>query len=378
VIDDVYGDLVDTVAKSRGKRGDEIRSLIDDGPFTAKKAKAAGLVDELRYEDQVLGEMKDALHQTALKKVGEQDYANVTDTAAGLPEAKEKIAWVVAEGDITRGTPESSDGTGIQSESFDKMITRVANDSSVKAVIVRINSGGGDSEASDEIWRAMNELRKRKPTVISMSDAAASGGYFMAMDGDPIVAYPETETGSIGVVFAKPDLHGLYDKVGVTKDYVSRGRFALSESDYQALSPVEKDKLRGMIDSDYEDFVGKVAAARKKPFSVIEPIAQGRVWMGVQAKANGLVDDLGGIDRALEMVKKKAGIPVTDAVSLTVYPPRRTLLDYLWRSDQDSEADAALAKAVPEPLRAAVRNAHLGVWMRGGMLRVMPFSIQIK
>jgi len=166
----------------------------------------------------------------------------------------------------------------------------------------------------------MNELRKRKPTVISMSDAAASGGYFMAMNGDPIVAYPETETGSIGVVFAKPDLHGLYDKVGVTKDYVSRGRFALSESDYQPLSAVEREKLRAMIDSDYEDFVSKVAASRKKPFAAIESIAQGRVWMGDQAKANGLVDELGGIDRAIELAKRKAGIPVTDKVGLVIYP----------------------------------------------------------
>ncbi len=289
VIDDVYSDLVNTVAKGRNKTPADVRDIIDDGPFTAKQAKARGLVDELRYEDQVFGEMKDALHQTGLKRVVEQDYAGVTDAAAGLGAPKENIAFVVGEGNITRGDPQSSDGSGIQSESFDKMLTRVANDSSVKAVIVRINSGGGDSTASDEMWRAMNELGKRKPTVISMSDAAASGGYFMAMSGDPIVAYPGTETGSIGVVFAKPDLHGLYDKLGITKDYVSRGRFALSESDYQSLSPVEREKLRAMIDSDYEDFVSKVAAARKKPFAAIEPIAQGRVWLGDQAKANGLV-----------------------------------------------------------------------------------------
>jgi protease-4 len=369
VIDDVYGDLVNTVAKGRNKSADDVRAIIDDGPFTAKQAKARGLVDELRYEDQVFGEMKDALHQTGLKKVAEQDYAGVTDAAAGLGAAKENIAFVVGEGDITRGDPESTDGTGIQSESFDKMLTRIGNDSSVKAVIVRINSGGGDSTASDEMWRAMNELRKRKPTVISMSDAAASGGYFMAMTGDPIVAYSETETGSIGVVFAMPNLHGLYDKVGVTKDYVSRGRFALSESDYHTLTPVERDKLRMMIDSDYEDFVSKVAAARKKPFDAIQTVAQGRVWMGDQAKANGLVDELGGIDRAIEIAKKKAGIPVTDRVGLVIYPPRRSVLDYLWRTDQDAGADAVLSR---------LGVGHLRPWLRGGMLRVMPFSIQIK
>jgi protease-4 len=369
LIDDVYGDLVNTIAKGRNKTPDDVRAIIDGGPFTAKQAKARGLVDDLRYEDQVFGEMKEALHQTALKRVLEQEYAGVTDAAAGLGAPKENIAFVVGEGDITRGDPQSSDGNGIQSESFDKMLTRVANDSSVKAVIVRINSPGGDSTASDEMWRAMNELRKRKPTVISMSDLAASGGYFMAMNGDPIIAYPATETGSIGVVFAKPNLHGLYDKLGITKDYVSRGRFALSESDYQSLSPEEREKLRAMIDSDYEDFVSKVAAARKKPFGAIEPIAQGRVWLGDQAKANGLVDELGGIDRAIELVKRKAGIPVTDKVGLVIYPPRRSILDYLWRTDQDAGADAILSRLGLAPLRP---------WLRGGMLRTMPFSLQIK
>lgn len=369
LIDDVFGDLVNTVAKGRTKSADDVRAIIDDGPFTAKQAQAKGLVDALRYEDQVFGEMKDALHEGELKKVVEQDYAGVSDTAAGLPAAKENVAFVVAEGDITRGEPESSDGAGIQSESFDKMLTRVGNDSSVKAVIVRINSGGGDSTASDEMWRAMNELRKRKPTVISMSDAAASGGYFMAMNGDPIVAYPETETGSIGVVFAMPNLHGLYDKLGVTKDYISRGRFALSESDYQPLTPVEKDKLRTMIDSDYEDFVSKVAASRRKPFAAIEPIAQGRVWLGDQAKANGLVDELGGIDRAIEVVKKKAGIPASDKVGLVIYPPKRSILDYVFHPDQDSGADAVLSRLGLSSLRG---------WLRGGMLRKVPFTLEFR
>jgi protease-4 len=141
-----------------------------------------------------------------------------------------------------------------------------------------------------------------------MSDAAASGGYYMAMTGDTIVAYPGTQTGSIGVVFGKPNLHGLYDKVGVSKDSVSRGRFALIESDYEPLTEAGRQKLREGIDASYEDFLGKVAAARKKKVSDIEPVAQGRVWLGDQAKANGLVDELGGIDRALELVKKKAGL----------------------------------------------------------------------
>ncbi len=233
IADDIYGDLVNTIAKGRGKSADVIRATIDDGPFLSIQAKEKGLVDELRYEDEMFGELKTALHESDLKKVAGRDFVNVPDAAAASPD---RIAFVVGEGSITRGDPDSTDDSGLESEQFDRILAKVENDSGIKAVIVRIDSPGGEVTASDEMWRAMNELRKKKPVVISMSDAAASGGYYMAMSGDPIIAYPATETGSIGVVFGKPNLHGLYDKLGITKDYVSRGRFALIDSDYQSLS----------------------------------------------------------------------------------------------------------------------------------------------
>jgi protease IV len=377
--DDIYGDLVNTIAKGRNKDVATIRATIDNGPFLAKQAKAAGLVDDLRYEDEAFGEVKTLLHQTELKKTTEREYVNAPDSSAG---AADHIAFVVGEGTITRGDADSSGDNGLESEAFNKILAKVGNDKNVKGVIVRIDSGGGEVAASDEMWRAMNELRKRKPVVISMSDAAASGGYYMAMTGDTIVAYPATETGSIGVVFGKPNLHGLYDKLGITKDYVSRGRFALIESDYSSLTEPERKKLVDGIDSNYEDFVGKVAAARRKPASVIEPLAQGRVWLGDQAKANGLVDELGGLDRAIELIKAKAGIPAGNNVSLLLYPPRRSIFDVLFRSNTDSEAEARtgilLSGLGMESVRTAWHDRSLRVWMQGGMLRMMPFSIQIR
>ncbi len=383
LVDNLFADLIDTIAKGRNKSHDTVRALIDDGPFLAKQAKANGLVDDLRYEDEIFGEVKTTLHQTELKKTTEQEYAAVPDSAAvgGGSPGTNRIAFVVGEGSITRGDAEPvslSSDTGLQSEAFDKMIGRVANDSSIKGVIVRIDSPGGEVSASDDMWRAMNELHKKKPVVISMSDDAASGGYYMVMSGDTIVAYPGTITGSIGVVFGKPNLHGLYDKIGITKDSVSRGRFALIESDYESLTEPERMKLREDIDSDYEDFVGKVAASRKKPVSAIEPIAQGRVWLGSQAKDNGLVDELGGLDRAVELIKKKSGIPAGDKVSLVLYPAKRSVFDVLLRSNTDSEADAMLSGVGLGPLRAAWHDASLRVWLHGGMLRMLPFSIQIK
>jgi protease-4 len=140
-------------------------------------------------------------------------------------------------------------------------------------------------------------------------------------------------------------------------------------------------KLRAGVDSDYEDFIGRVAAARKKPASAIEPLAQGRVWLGEQAKANGLVDELGGLDRAIELVKAKARIPVGNKVSLILYPAKRSLLEMLLRSatdTEDAETNAMLSGVGLAPLRAAWHDASLRVWMRGGMLRMMPFSLHIK
>lgn len=362
--DEIYADLVNTIAKGRAKDPAAVRDIIDNGPFIAKQAKANGLVDDLRYEDQILA---------GLKKTTEQEYAEAP--ASG----KDKIAFVVAEGTIMRSGPVAFDGsTSLQSEAFDKVIARIANDSTVKGVIVRIDSPGGEDVASDELLHAMQDLHRKKPVVISMSDDAASGGYYMAMTGDPLIAYPATETGSIGVVFGKPDLHGLYDKLGITKDSISRGRFARIESDYESLTDAEREKLRQGIDSDYENFLARVAAARKKPVAAIETVAQGRVWLGDQAKANGLVDELGGIDRALEMIKAKAGIPAGSEVSLVLYPPKRGVFDLVFNSSADSEADALLSGVGLEPLRAAWRNASLRVWMRGGMLRMMPFTIQIR
>ncbi len=377
--DDIYGDLINTIAKGRNKSPDAVRALIDNGPFLAKQAKANGLVDELRYEDQAFGELQASLHLSEFKKVSEHEYASVPDSAVPGTGGSDRIAFVVAEGTITRGDPGGSDnGTGLESAAFDKMLTQVANDKNIKGVIVRIDSPGGEVTASDDMWRAMNELHRKKPVVISMSDDAASGGYYMAMSGDTLLAYPGTITGSIGVVFGKPNLHGLYDKVGVTKDYVSRGKFALIESDYTSLTEPERQKLREGVDADYEDFLSRVATARKKPVSEIEPIAQGRVWLGDQAKKNGLVDELGGMDRAVELIKAKAGIPAANKVSLVTYPPKRSLLDLVMQSTSDSETDAMLSGVGLGPVRTAWRDASLRVWMRGGMLRMMPFSIQIK
>ena len=190
----------------------------------------------------------------------------------------------------------------------------------------------------------------------------------MAMTGDPIVAYPGTLTGSIGVVFGKPNLHGLYDKLGVTKNSIERGKHADIDSDYTPLSAEERAILRQGIDESYHDFVSKVAAARHRGFDDIEPLAQGRVWLGSQAVARGLVDRLGGLDAAVDLVKQKAGIPAEERVTVEIYPEPTSILDML------------LKRASPEDLLEAKLASVFGgmpfhAWMKGGYLRLMPYWV---
>lgn len=370
VIDDLYGDLVQAIATGRRQDAAKVRATIDQGPLLSHQALQAGLVDALRYEDEMFGELKTALKQSAVKKVSEREYVRGANPNAG---SSQRIALIVGQGTIVRGDPETSDNeSGIESEGFGKLLRRVGNDSSIKGVIVRIDSPGGESYASDELWRAMNQLGRKKPVVISMSDAAASGGYYMAMTGDPIVAYPGTLTGSIGVVFGKPNLHGLYDKLGLDKNIIARGHFATLDSDDKPLDEEGRQKLRQGIDDNYRAFVTKVAAARKRKFEEVEPLAQGRVWLGDQAKNNGLVDRLGGFDTALELIKERAKIPAGEKVTLALYPPRRSWLDVIM---QPPSPDAAMQARINALLPPAATDPSLRLLLHGGMLRLAPFSM---
>jgi protease-4 len=368
VVDDLYGNLVAGVAEARHKTSDDMRALIDQGPFLAHAALDGGLVDQLRYEDQMFADLQQKVNAGELHKLSSGNYQKVAADSLGL-EGRHHIAMLVGDGEITRGSASDEGGSdqGIQATSFIKLLRRIGGDASVDGVVVRIDSPGGDAVASDEIWREMNLLHKKKPLVISMSDTAASGGYYMAMTGDPVVAYPGTLTGSIGVVYVKPDVHGLMDKLGISEETIARGRFAQIDALDHALDPAELAKLKDGIDANYHDFVAKVAEARHRSFDRIEPLAQGRVWLGDQAKERGLVDELGGIDRALELVKQKARIPTNENVTIVMYPPRRSILDVLFGRAQESMVESRL--------RRLVGAWPSEVWAKGGLLRMMPYMV---
>ncbi len=336
----------------------------------SRQALSKGLVDSLLYEDQVFSELSKQAGAGSLNRVNARSYLRAV-TAADALGRRTRVALIVAEGTIARGQALDFDADGgIRAPEFIQTLRQVGRDAGIRAAVVRIDSPGGESFASDEIWREMNALSKKKPLVISMSDEAASGGYYMAMTGDPIVAYPGTFTGSIGVVYGKANLRGLYDKLGITKQLLTRGRFAAIDSDYEPLSDAARRKLREGVDDNYRAFVQKVADARKRKFDEIEPLAQGRVWLGTQARENGLVDELGGLDRAMELVRAKAKIP-----------PRRGSLWWFirpsaafWRCSCSRSSQST----GPPWLRAFLSRWPVTVLTDGGFLRLMPYAIEVK
>jgi protease IV len=367
VLDQYYGNLIATVAEGRKKQPDAVRALIDDGPFLARDAVSDGLIDSAGYEDQAIAEMQSRLKQSDLKKISAKAYVKGLAPGGG----GRRIALIVGQGMITAGTGnETADDESFTGTGFIKLLKQVENDSSIQGVIMRIDSPGGDAVASDDILHEAKNLSKKKPMVISMGDEAASGGYYVAVTGDPIIAYPNTLTGSIGVIFAKFTLHGLFDKVGVDTQVLTRGRYADIEAPDVPLTDAARQKLSGQIDAFYRAFVSRVAEGRKRQFDQIEPLAQGRVWVGAQAKDNGLVDQLGGLDRAIEVLKQQAHMSPSDRVTLVPYPGQRSVLELLMsRADPTAEVQMRLEKILGKlPLQQLSER---------GFLKVMPYSISV-
>ncbi len=369
ILDQYYGDIINVIAEGRKKQPEAVRTLIDDGPFVGKSALDGGLVDALLFEDEMYGQLKDAAKLETIKKISERDYAKVE--VAGV-DGKTKIAYIVGQGEITRGgSNDSVSSDGITATGLVKLMRQVENDASIKGVILRIDSPGGDGIASDDILHEAKVLSSKKPTIISMGDLAASGGYFIAMTGDPVVAYPNTLTGSIGVFFGKVNMRGLFDKIGLSTYTLKRGRFADIDTTTAPLTDEQRAKLRREIETFYKGFVDRVAAGRKKPYDTVEPLAQGRVWLGTQAKQNGLVDELGGLDRAIEMVRDRAKMSSSEKIVLVTYPPKRSVWDVLLnRTDETSQMESLVRPIIGKlPLRALTH---------GGIMRLMPFAINVK
>lgn len=389
MLDNIFGRIVNTIAAARKKSPDDIRAIIDNSPISAAQAKDYGLIDGANYRDEVENELKKRLgHKDAdkLPKIAGGTYSEISAESVGL-NTGEKIAVIYASGTIGSGS--SNDGpfgdSSVGSDTVSKAINDAAEDKSIKAIVIRVDSPGGSSYASDIIWHATENAKQKKPVVISMSDVAASGGYYIACNAHKIVAEPSTITGSIGIFAGKPVMKGFYDWLGITNEYVLRGKLAGMFRETEKFTPEERAKFEEMIKSTYYDeFVPKVAKGRGKDAEYIDSVGQGRVWMGDQAKERGLVDEFGGLDKAIEVAKGLAGIPVEKGIQRVILPyPRPFLQELFGREEIEAAAKVrqqrAAFEALPEDARRALRYASIMDRMkRGEVMALMPFELTIK
>ncbi len=392
LLDDLYGRYIDGIARGRSKSADDVKKLIDNAPYTAAQAKESGFVDGATYREEVEKELKKRLgykDSDDLHIVKSSDYRQISQESLGLNKG-ERIAVVYAAGDITSGKSQFG-GNGeetIGSDSLSKTLDEVRDDKTIKAVVLRVDSPGGSGLASDIIWRAIESLKRKKPVVVSMSDVAASGGYYISAGANKIVAEPSTITGSIGVVGGKPVVKGFYDWIGVTNEYVLRGNNAGMFRESEKFSDSERKKFQEFLNTTYDEFTTKVASGRGKEKTYIDSIGQGRVWTGRQGKDNGLVDEYGGLDRAIEIAKQLAKIPADRGVQRIIRPQPPSFFEQLMNAggdDDDSGASAEARKqetmlaALPEDLRHAFRYAQLLDRVKSGdVLYLLPFDLRIR
>jgi protease-4 len=365
LIDSLYAQYTAGLQSGRNKTAEQVQAMIDGGPYDGEGALKAGLVDELVYEDQLKERLKDA------SALSPGRYAR---SGAGFFDHRPKVALVYAVGDIVPGESQSGfAGDFAGSETVAGALRDARKDSDIKAIVLRVDSPGGSGTASDVIWREVVLAKKSKPVVVSMGDLAASGGYYISMASDAIVAQPTTITGSIGVFGGKFILHGLYDKLGITKEILMRGQHADLFSEYRPWNDEERAKYRSMMVSFYEDFITRAAQGRKKTPAEIDAIAQGRIWTGKEALDRGLVDRMGGLDVAVGLAKERARIGKDQDVNLVVLPERKGFLETLLERQEDGFDSAVL---LPPDLRHVVR------WMRavarGDVLARLPFDLQVR
>ena len=352
IMDDLYEQLVTAIATGRGWTQESVKNLIDRGPFTARAARSAELVDRLVYEDE-LPDIVTELTDASTDLVPLSEYARSGLYVQDWQVRQPKIAIIEAKGLMLTGSSfiDAFMGTQVMgADTIARAVQQVREDESIKAVVLRIDSGGGLVVAADIIWHELTRLTQVKPLVVSMGDVAASGGYYIAAPADVIVAEPGTITGSIGVIGGKYSFKGLYENLGIQKEIIKRGKHADFYTDYSDYPPSEQAIVQKQIAEIYDDFITKVALGRAGlTKEKVDSLGQGRIWTGRQAQENGLVDKLGGLSLALAIAQERAGLEkkVVEVVRL----PKQTWLSQLLSNFHPIlSTDTGISSAVPQPV----------------------------
>ncbi|MDE3169007.1 MAG: signal peptide peptidase SppA [Acidobacteriota bacterium] len=356
VLGGVFNQYVTETAAARRIDRAKFQALVATGPFSGREAVHNELIDRLAYWDQVQDYFKE---RGGWNPITLERYGNLLRRSSGP-----RIAVVYATGEIASGDSGSSptSGTIMGGDTIAAALRSARQDKGVRAIVLRVDSGGGSVVASEVIRREVELAEAQKPVVVSMADLAASGGYWISVPAAKIVAEPDTETGSIGVLAGKMNIAGLYSLLGLSTDYVATSENATLFSEQQNFTPAQQAYIQKTLQETYDTFTRTVAADRHLSVEAVDKIAKGRVWTGEQAKQLGLVDYLGGLDRAIAVAKELANIPERQSVSIQRLPRQKSLLDQLlqWEEDQISGRTPSLAAALQqilgtmEPVQARV------------------------
>ena len=369
LLDDLYDQITQDLARGRGWTQEETKNKIDSGPFTATEAKSSDLVDTLLFYDQINDLIKKS---TGLSphKLANRAYQNrrYYQYSWAIPP---RIAVIYATGMIGSGESGSNFllGDYMGSETISQAIRKAREDRTIKAIVFRVDSPGGEGIASDVILREIIKTKGVKPFIVSMSDVAGSGGYWISCAADTIVSMPGTYTGSIGVITGKLSLQGLYKKIGLNIETVKRGKNADIFSTTQQFNDEEREIVQRQIKEFYSDFVRKVAQGRKMSEAEVDSVGRGRVWTGRQAQKNGLVDLLGGLDLALAIAREKAGLPEDTEVEIVSFPKRKFSLSI-------SPGTALSSSPTMQSLWEELKKNN--VFEDGDILLLTPYSIDIR
>jgi len=391
VVNDRYEQLVAEIARDRKLKDYQVRTHLDQGLFTAADAKKAGLVDQVAYVDQFLVGLKKRMGADELflvTKYKSRDRSAEFSGMSGMmklfqvmlggspttsPSRGNKIAVIYAVGPIMQGKSSSSlfGGDVLGSTTMVETLREAEKDPTVKAIVFRGDSPGGSAIASDLIWREM--VRIKKPIIASMGDVAGSGGYYISVGADKIFAAPATLTGSIGVVGGKIVTKGLFDKIGLSTEGISRGQHSGIFSSETPFSPSEREALQALMREFYRQFVAKSAQGRKMPFEKLHELAQGRIYTGNMAVANGLVDKLGTLEDAIAEAKRAAKLPENEKVEILMLPRPKSIFEQLF-GDPSATADEQLT----ELIGPIVEVQLLRRLFAEGVLTLMPGFVELK
>jgi protease IV len=378
--DSWFGQIVRGIAQGRHISNESVRAAVDHAPLLGREAVETKLIDGLAYRDEVA--------QKALARAGGAELLPLARyrSRLGEPGGKHAFALVYGVGEVIRGRSESNpllDTDIMGAETVGAALRAAAADSGIEAIVFRVDSPGGSYVASDTIWREVSNARRAgKPVVVSMGNLAGSGGYFVALSADKIVAQPGTITGSIGVLAGKFVLSGLFDKLGLSFDEVHAGEHALFWDPNRAFSIAERERFEAYLDRIYDDFTQKVAQGRRLPRERVLEIARGRIWSGEDAKGLGLIDELGGLETAVRLARQEAKIPASESIRLVPFPRPKSFFEALrglfFREGEEetiADARAELLRSVTGAFAPIVRRlAALGLQEPSGVLSMPPLT----